>query len=99
MSDYYINAETGGRGSTFESNGLARYLNSPQSERGNSTTFVFAPSHYHRLDEAATWAEFDSKIRSVGYHLEKYVEHRDCNKDSKGVVPEYGQAYELTEEK
>ncbi|KAM6486459.1 hypothetical protein HDV62DRAFT_216473 [Trichoderma sp. SZMC 28011] len=91
MSDYYSNAEMGGRRSTFESNGLVRYLNSPQSERGNSTAFVFAPNHYHRLDEAATWVEFDSKIRSVGYHLGKYVEHKDCYTDSKGVVPEYGQ--------
>ncbi|KAL6805274.1 hypothetical protein J3E68DRAFT_388034 [Trichoderma sp. SZMC 28012] len=89
MSDFYNNA-TGGRRSTFESNGLIRYLNSPQSARGSSTTFVFASNHYHRLDEAATWAEFDSKIRSVGYHLGKYIEHKDCNKDSKGVVPEYG---------
>ncbi|KAL7953491.1 hypothetical protein V8C34DRAFT_296861 [Trichoderma compactum] len=91
MSDYYSNAETEGRPSATESNGLVRYLNSPQPERGSSTAFVFAPSHYHRPDEAATWLEFDSKIRSVGYHLGKFVEHRECNKDSKGVVPEYGQ--------
>ncbi|KAH0533324.1 hypothetical protein TsFJ059_001907 [Trichoderma semiorbis] len=91
MSEYYSNAETGGRRSTVESNRLVRYLNSPQSDRGSSTTFVFAPKHYHRLDEAATWAEFDSRIRSVGYHLGNYVEHKGCNKDSKGVVPEYGQ--------
>lgn len=91
MSDYYSNAETRSQRSTFESNGLIRYLNSPQPDRGSSTAFVFAPSRYHRLDEAATWAEFESKIRSVGYHLGKYVEHRDCNKHSKGVVPEHAQ--------
>ncbi|KAL6835358.1 hypothetical protein V8C40DRAFT_234215 [Trichoderma camerunense] len=91
MSDYYSNAETRSQRSTFESNGLIRYLNSPQPDRGSSTAFVFAPSRYHRLDEAVTWAEFDSKIRSVGYHLGKYVEHRDCNKHSKGVVPEHAQ--------
>ncbi|PKK52490.1 hypothetical protein CI102_3187 [Trichoderma harzianum] len=92
MSDYYSNLKTGGRRSTFESNGLIRYLNSPQSDRGSSTAFVFAPNSYHRLDEAATWEDFDSKIRSVGYHLGKYVEHKDCNKASEGVVTEYGQA-------
>ncbi|KAL5090342.1 hypothetical protein Trisim1_004534 [Trichoderma cf. simile WF8] len=91
MSGHYSNAETEGRRPAFESTRLVRYLNSPQSERGNSTTFVFAPSHYHRPDEAATWAEFDSKIRSVGYHLGKFVEHKDCNNDSKSVVPEYSE--------
>ncbi|QYS95062.1 hypothetical protein H0G86_002377 [Trichoderma simmonsii] len=91
MSDYYSNAETGGRRSGFESNGLVRYLNSSQPERGSSTAFVFAPNHYHRLDEAATWAEFDSKIRSVGYHLGKCVEHKDRNNGSEDApATEYG---------
>ncbi|KAL6831358.1 hypothetical protein J3E69DRAFT_329296 [Trichoderma sp. SZMC 28015] len=98
MSDYYNNAEMGGRRPAFESNRLVHYLNSPQPERGGSTAFVFAPNHYHRLDEAATWVEFDSKIRSVGYHLGKYVEHRDCHKHSKGMVPEYAQEAAVSSE-
>ncbi|KAL7915380.1 hypothetical protein GGI35DRAFT_179981 [Trichoderma velutinum] len=90
MSGYYSNTETGCRRPAPEGNRLVRYLNSPQSERGSSTAFLFAPNHYHRPDEATTWVEFDSKIRSVGYHLGKYIEHKDRDKDSEGAAAEYG---------
>ncbi|KAL7933985.1 hypothetical protein V8C35DRAFT_302931, partial [Trichoderma chlorosporum] len=82
--------EIAGRRSNFE-RGLARYPNGHQSARGASAAFVFAPSHYLKLDEAANWIEFDSKIRSVKYHLGKYIDHRDRNKDTEGSPPKYNQ--------
>lgn len=77
--------EAGDRRSNIESR-LVHYPNASQSDRGASTSFVFAPNHYRKLDEATNWVEFDSKIRSTRYHVKKCLELRDRNKTADVVA-------------
>ncbi|KAL7941753.1 hypothetical protein V8C42DRAFT_333634 [Trichoderma barbatum] len=53
-------------------------------------------AHYSEPDEAAAWVEFESKKRSVQYHVKKCVEFIHCSENSGNLTLDYGQTAELT---